>query len=149
MPALKPLAVEVLRTLAAIDALVYGFSFDSGSRQVTLSIGIDSRCEIGIAELGLAEEGEVIVELSFHGVQSASVRSAVPRSAAVEPDEPPQEYEIATWSVKSRSFRNTHTLEIRCYLGTVFTIEFASAAIGLSELKPGQRHEYPPVAPNP
>ena len=100
-------------------------------------------------ELVLAGEGEVLVEFSFHGVQSASVRSAVPRSAAVEPDEPPQEYEIASWSVKSPSFQSTHTLEIRCYLGTVFTIEFASAAIGLSDLKPGQRHEYPPAAPKP
>jgi hypothetical protein len=151
VPELKQLTIETLRRLAPIDALVYGFTFDSGLDRVTLNLEIDPRCDVDVAaELALAIEDEVIVDFLFGGVRSASVRDAVPRSAAVEPDEPPQEYEIASWSIREHLLRKSHTLEIKCYLGTVFTVEFQIVGIKLSERKPGQRHDYSPkIGPRP
>lgn len=143
MPSLRHLDVSALRRFAPMDALLYGFTFDSAPGVLTLSIEIDPAFHKDAAtELGLQGGGERVVDLVLEGVRSVSLKNAAASQEGMASDEPPHEYEIGVWQVRKGIVGGANSLVLRCHSGPQLRVEFRAARVQDSTRSAGTRHEY-------
>jgi hypothetical protein len=132
-----------LNRLSLLDSLIYGLGVDTMSQSATLTLQLDCGFHKDICKaLNVGASGSVLLDFKFQQVTFASFEGLLPRPDVV-PDEPPHDYEVASWKVKSRFLRrHRYRFELRCYNAPRCVIEFGDLDMLPSQRRPGVTHDY-------